>query len=311
MVRYIILSIFLFSICQQSSLAQKRVAITIDDIPNTTQYEKYGVVSPVLEVTDSMNIPVAIFINEGLLYTTSNFEQNRELLENWIKRDYTAIGNHTFSHLRYSETDFVEFTRDVLKGEEITRVLASAHGKNLAYFRFPYNDLGHGKVQYEAISRYLSAQNYKIVPFTIESSDWMFNSLYEHYHKMEKQDEAERIGNAYIEYTLSLFDYFEQLSHEIFKRSIHHIYLGHDNKLNADYLPILTDKLSDRDYSFISLEEALRDPVYESEEHYHGKWGYSWIYRWVEDHHKRFEMIKNEPDVMQYYREFERISSSK
>ena len=36
-----------------------------------------------------------------------------------------------------------------------------------------------------------------------------------------------------------------------------------------------------RDYSFISLEEALKDPAYALPDEYTGTGGFSWIHRWA------------------------------
>ena len=51
-----------------------------------------------------------------------------------------------------------------------------------------------------------------------------------------------------------------------------------------------------RNYSFISLEESLKDPVYQKEEIYVGNWGFSWINRWALTEGKGKDFYKDEPD---------------
>ena len=51
-----------------------------------------------------------------------------------------------------------------------------------------------------------------------------------------------------------------------------------------------------RGYNFISLEEALTDPVYMKEENYVGNWGFSWINRWALTDGKGKDFYKDEPE---------------
>jgi len=293
----------------QASFAQNQVALTIDDVPNTSAYQANGFESPLMRTTDSLRIPVTIFIVESKIYATDHVVQNFALLNQWIRKDYVTPGNHSFTHRHYSTVGFGAFTRDLLKGEAITGELAAKAQKALKYFRFPYNDLGTDSTQHDSIARFLTEHGYRNAPFTIESSDYMFNSLYAHYLRQGQPEKAAQIGRTYIEFTLTLFDFFEQVSADQYHRPIRQIYLCHDSALNARYLPELVKKLRARNYTFISLGAALQDPVYQHREYYQGKWGYSWVYRWMEDKDRRSALMKKEPFLMDIYEEYKKINS--
>lgn len=288
--------------------AQKKVAITIDDVPNTILYRANGYSSPLLKILDSLHLPVAVFINEGNIYKTEAVTANFSLLHDWISRPEVTPGNHTFGHLRASQAAPEDFCHEVLKGEAITRELATPKGKPPLFFRFPYNDLGADSLQHAAIGSFLEKEGYRVTPFTIESSDWMFNDLYEHYLKQHQHQQAARIMQAFIDYTLQMFTHFENLSREHFHRPINQIFLCHDNALMAESLPVLLKKLQARGYSFISLEEAMTDEAYQSEVHYHGKWGFSWIYRWIEDAARRRTLMRKEPSLTQVHQEHQALN---
>lgn len=292
----------------QMSFAQNYVAFTIDDVPNTLAYRANGFTSPLLTVTDSLNIPVTIFINEHKLYETEFSKQNIALLEQWIKRSYVTPGNHTYSHQHYSTSGFTNFSRDVLKGETVTRLFSNTHHKTLRYFRFPYNDQGNNSAQYDSIIQFLNQHQYISVPFTIESSDWMYSTLYEHYLKVDKKSEAIRVANAYINHTLEQFSYFEKIAQRQYNRPIKHIYLCHDNALNATYLPVLVSKLKAKKYALISLDEALQDEVFKQKEVYAGRWGFSWVYRWIADSAERKKLMQAEPKMTEIEKEYEGLS---
>lgn len=282
----------------------KKVAITIDDVPNTRNFKENGFKSRLLDSLDKLNIPVAIFINEGLLLKGYSLN-NLDLLESWIGKEYVTAGNHTFSHLRYSEVGYDEFTEDIILGEKYTRAIADHHQKTLKHFRFPYNDLGIDSTQHALISAFLIENNYQITPFTIESSDWMYNALYENYLNAGDTDSAQCIGEEYVEQTVVLFHYFDSLTHEQFGRSVKQIYLCHDNRLNEDYLVQLLNKLEAQNYVFIGLDEAILDPIYAQTDHYFRKWGISWVYRWMKIARKRRDLLRKEP----YSREVEKLFS--
>ncbi|HMQ08870.1 MAG TPA: polysaccharide deacetylase family protein [Saprospiraceae bacterium] len=95
------------------SAQQKSISITIDDVPNTSKYEKKNFSATLLDVLDSLKIPFTIFINESKI-AQNNFEDaNKQLLKKWIKNDQSLVGNHTYNHSRYSEVGFDSFVNDL------------------------------------------------------------------------------------------------------------------------------------------------------------------------------------------------------
>lgn len=280
-----------------SAYSQTNVAITIDDVPNTRQFKTDNFQSQLLDKLDSFNIPVAVFINEGLLYKTDSITRNFELLVNWAKKDFVTLGNHTFSHPRYSDVGFEPFKADVEKGEFISRQLAGKYNKPLQYFRFPFNDLGKDSVQQILIHSFLREKKYISTPFTVESSDWMFNYIYEYYLSHSEPEKAKEIGELYVSKTIDYFHFFDSLSTEKYGRKVNQIFLCHDNALNSKFLGEIVRKLKEENYNFISLETALQDTVYLQENQYYQKWGVSWFYRWMPVQQERTRWMRLEPDL--------------
>ena len=288
-----IISLFSASVYAQ----QKTISITIDDVPNTSKYEKDHFSATLLNVLDSLEIPFTIFINENKITKNSFEDANKELLKKWIENDNSIVGNHTYSHSRYSEVGFDSFVKDIEQGEILTKEYASLYGKNLNYLRFPYNDLGKDSAQHLQIRSFLGSNNYSIAPFTIESSDWMFNYVYEYYLDIKEFEKAKAIGKHYVDKTIELVKFYDVLSDTIYNRSINHIYLCHDNSINADYLAEIVDRLQNENYRIISFEESLTDPIYQQEDIYYEKWGISWVYRWMKSSKERYAWMRQEPHL--------------
>jgi peptidoglycan-N-acetylglucosamine deacetylase len=299
----------LLSVVTTAVFAQQRsVSITIDDVPNVRLYEGSGYSSGLLKKLDSLNLPIAIFINEGNLRKSKAFDKNKALLQNWISRKYITVGNHSYSHPNYGEIGFDAFKGEVLKGEELTRKMAEAAGKKLEYFRFPFNAMGKDSLEQVRMQQFLAAHQYISTPFTVESEDWLYTQLYEKALKEGKLEEGRAIGNRYVELSLQLFEYFDRVSIETTGKPVKQIYLCHDNRLNTDFLPVLVQKLKEKDYRFISLGEAMSDPAYQLPLHYYGNAGFSWVYRWIGDVDKRRSLMRVEPGDAETQKAYEAMT---
>ncbi len=276
---------------------QKTISITIDDVPNTANYEKDHFRPILLNILDSLKIPFTIFINEDKIYKTAWLDKNKELLETWVKNEHAIIANHTYSHSRYSEVGFESFIKDIEKGDSLTKVYASKYNKVVKYFRFPFNDMGNDSLQHIQIREYLKSKKYTIAPFTVESSDWMFDTVYQYYLSAGDTVKAKAIGQQYVDKTIELLNFYEKIAIEIYQRPIKHIYLCHDNAINADYLAEIISRLKQADYSIVSFEESLKDPIYKQKDTYYKKWGISWLYRYMDTQEERVKWMKLEPDI--------------
>jgi peptidoglycan-N-acetylglucosamine deacetylase len=285
-------------------LAQKNeVAVTIDDIPNVHVYKQDGFKATLLERIESLDIPVAAFINEKNVYDT-NFEKNIIVLKQWLKSENITAGNHSFSHINYADTTLAGFQADILKGEKLTTEFTKQRPR---YFRFPFNSLGNDSIAHDAIRKFLDERGYVHAPFTIESEDWAYNALYENALKNNDRAKAVAVGQQYVSQTLKIFQHFEALSRKFYGRNVKHIYLCHDNQLNRDYFGQLVTELKKKSYSFISLERALEDEVYQSKEYYKGRYGFSWLYRWEKDPDRRKTLMQAEPTDGQFLADYEKF----
>jgi len=232
------LSISLMLLITTTLSGQSKVAITIDDVPNISKFKRDHFNNILLNKLDSLNIPIDIFINEGNIYKNEHVSKNFDLLNQWAKRAYVSLGNHSFNHPRFSDVGVDSFAIEIDKGESITGELSKLYNKKLKYFRFPYNDLGKDSLQQIQIANYLQQNNYIIAPFTIESSDWIFNYLYKYYLRNNQKEKAKNIGNSYVEITLKYFSFFDSIAVNQYGRKINQIYLCHDNSINADYIEV-------------------------------------------------------------------------
>ena len=56
----------------------------------------------------------------------------------------------------------------------------------------------------------------------------------------------------------------------------------HANDITADCLGEMLSRFAARGYRFVTLDEAMGDPAYQTKDMYVGKYGPTWIWRWLE-----------------------------
>lgn len=282
--------------------SQNKIAVTIDDLPlsRISYYEKnyyQTITDKLLENIKNQNAPVIGFVNESKLYTNDILDESKvELLRKWIDAGI-ELGNHTFSHRSANRIPTEEFLQDITKGEEITKKLLKEKGKGIRYFRHPFLHTGLSLETKSEIENFLTAHGYTIAPVTIDNAEWIFAAAYDKANAKSDTLLMKKIGNDYIGYMKDKFEYWEKQSNALFGRNIAHTLLIHANPLNSDYYDELCNMLREKEYEFITLDEALKDEAYKSEDRFIKNNGISWLHRWALTEGRKKDFFGNEPQV--------------
>ncbi len=289
--------------------AQRRVALTIDDIPNVELNREQVGGSELLKRLDSLKVPVCAFFNERNADSLLSLGRDISVLEQWIAHPLVSPGNHSYSHPALSRIGSEAFLRDVERGEKHTRQLVKKHGKSLDYFRFPYNDLGLDSLQADSVAVGLTRRGYSIAPFSLESADYAYDEVYTSYLHRGDTVAAKIFAANYVRSTRKILLYLDSIALTLGQKKLSHIYLCHDNALNRDMLPDLVTMLRTMGFEFVSLQSVLKEGVYNRPTYYHGKHGISWVYRWISDSKRRKEAMKNEPSDLYMLSEYEKLKA--
>ena len=279
----VVLLLFLLGSSSEAQTASRSVALTFDDLPKALDS---GTVAKTQETTSDILVALKRhralamgFVNERQLHVPGELDARVAILEQWVRAG-CVLGNHTFSHPDLQTTPLAQYEDDVLRGEVITRHLMRNSGPYQLYFRHPFTHTGPTKEVKAAFEEFLKIRGYKIAPFTVENSDYVFNRLYVDGRKAKDQGLLRRIREAYLAHNDSVFDFCEGLSREMFGREIPQILLIHANDLNADCLDEMLKRLETRGYGFTTLDRALEDKAYGTPDDFVGRVGPSWLHRW-------------------------------
>lgn len=253
----------------------KPIAITIDDLPVLTHglidvddQQKYF--HRILATLRKHNVIATGFVVGKMVNS-----QNEDLIKAFIKEGH-FIGNHTFSHFDLNKKSATEFIDDIKKGQSEIKKFQ----KKVKFFRYPMLHRGDEIKKRDSVSTYLITNNYIASPVSIDNDETIFNINFVKAYYQNKKEEADSIGQAYISHMINKSLYYDSLGYDVTGRQINHILLLHMNFINSFYLDTLLTWYKNNNWEFITLDEALSDPLYFWEDPYVGKRGISWVERY-------------------------------
>jgi peptidoglycan/xylan/chitin deacetylase (PgdA/CDA1 family) len=273
---------------QAQSASTRTLALTFDDLPFAVPGDDQapGRLADVLRTNVSIlktlaaHHAIAIgFVNEIKLNVDNQRDARAAVLRQWLAAGMD-LGNHTYSHPALSETETAKYEDDFVQGAVITSAEMKAAGKTERYFRYPYLNTGKDKAQKEAVITFYSSRGFLNAPVTVQNQDWLFNVPYSEAITKRNAAERKRVADAYLEHTSDTLTYAEALSKQSFGREIPQVMLLHVDQLNADWLDAVLSLFEKRGYTFVILDQALRDPAYATADDYAGPDGLTWLERW-------------------------------
>jgi peptidoglycan/xylan/chitin deacetylase (PgdA/CDA1 family) len=283
----------------------REMAVTFDDLPGVVApgeglAELRVITEKLVRAIAANGIPAIGFVNEGKLAPQGSRQPDRvALLSRWLDAGF-ELGNHTYSHWDLHKTPLDQFEEDVVRGEETTKALLSSNHMRLRYFRHPFLHTGRSLDTRRALEEFLKGRGYRVAPVTLDNSDWIFARAYALAKQRGDPRAAAKVARAYVPYMEAKIEYFERQSVRLFSREIRQILLVHANALNADHFRDLARRLRERGYAFVSLDRALEDPAYASDDTFTGPGGITWLHRWALTARGRDGILPGEPPTPRF-----------
>ena len=253
-----------------SSLHAQQVAITIDDFPfrrmGLPANEEAEMVEKLYTYLDEFDIQATGFINAKRINA-----KNAPAIKEFLSRGHT-MANHTYVHSNIDQVGAERFILDIDKGW--------SEGKefiNSKYFRYPYLRRGNTLERRDSVYAHLEKEGYIIAHVSIDNNEWIYNRDYVKARERGQQKEMDSIATAYLNHMKEVSLNYEKDAITLTGSSIKHILLIHANPINAFYLGELLSWYKEQGWGFITLEEALTDPIYDMEGDFVSPYGWSII----------------------------------
>ncbi len=261
MIKLIFLLYFLFTL---DVFAAKQIVLTVDDLPgwNLQTDTKPTFLDLMSDVLVKEKIPATGFVI-GKLATKSEIHLNA--LKTWASKGL-PLANHTWDHVKYSTQTVKEFLEGVNKTEKILLPLRKQYGPWPLAFRFPMLNQGDSAEQEMAANKYFQDTKTLHAHVSVDTSDWAFAQYYSKF-LLTNPTKLKKLEELYLDHIFDCLDWAEQASNTIYQEQIPQIILLHANAINGNMLQTIIEGLKKRDYTFISLEQALNDKAYVNYKH--------------------------------------------
>jgi peptidoglycan/xylan/chitin deacetylase (PgdA/CDA1 family) len=261
------------------------IALTFDDLPylevGAADYVSRAtrVTDTILRVLQAHHAPAVAFVNETRLNVEGERNARVAVLRRWADAG-VMLGNHTYSHQDFNAVSVEQFEDEIVRGEVVTRQLMEPHRPYQLYFRHPQTHTGDTLEKKQAVEAFVAARGYKITPHTIDNSDFVFNAPYARASASDTETRT-RLLQAYFDFTVATSRFAEHIAPAIFGRDIPQTILLHACDITADSLDRILNNFEARAYRFISLDEAMADPAYQTPDTFVTKFGPTWLWRWT------------------------------
>jgi peptidoglycan/xylan/chitin deacetylase (PgdA/CDA1 family) len=249
-----------------SAAGQQRaeVAITVDDLPvhgdlpsNTTRAE---IAKRMIETFKAKGVPGLYgFVNAKNI---GGDQEKADVLATWANSGL-ALGNHTYSHSDLNTSSVQAFEDEIVANESVLQGLMGA--RDWHWFRYPFLHEGDTLEKRRAVRKYLADHGYKIAQVTLDFGDYAWNNPYARCVAKQDAQAIEWLKSSYLNTAKEDIALDRKLSVMLFGRDIKYVLLLHIGALDSIMLPDLLDLFKKQGFDFISLEEAQKDPAYQSD----------------------------------------------
>ena len=250
-----------------------RLAITLDDLPwvgplpsGDTAQQALERIAAVLRVHDA---PATGFV------VCNRAVEDEATLHAWAAWGNT-LGNHSAAHRDLNRTPVDEWVADVAACDDYLERFGEA---KLPLFRFPFLHEGDTSEKRARVVRALDELGLSKAHVTVDNSEWILTRA--HARALAAGDARARraVGDAFIKHILAAMHHADEVARRKVGRPVAQVLLLHANSVVEDYLDELLLALRKSGVEFISVNDALADPVYSRTDEYVGPKGLSWLYR--------------------------------
>jgi peptidoglycan-N-acetylglucosamine deacetylase len=237
-----------------------RVAVTVDDLPGSYDalpgYAKSRAVSAIVAALKAHAIAPVGFVN-GIYADADPDALNG--LHAWIEAGF-ALGNHTYSHQSARALSGPAFLADVAKNRAFLASVAPE--RVVRFFRFPYLERGNSPSERIAITQALARDGYQVANVSIDFADWAFAPAFARCFARADPHALAALSESYLQNASAALFWAAESGVRLFGRPIPQVLLLHAHAATAENLPALLAAYEAAGVVWITLEEALRDPVF-------------------------------------------------
>lgn len=245
-----------------SPLGAVKLAITMDDmllwrgVPVPKNYTSLGIARAMTQaLVRHRASDVFAFSN------TAPAEDDPELLrvfDHWCDEGH-HVANHTHHHASINWVDAQTYIGDIERTEEIIARWAARAPRR--YFRYCNDMWGDTAEKQATVGAYLAQHGYTPVPVSVGFRDSRFMAAYWRAIHSDDREGIQFLRRAFVETAMHEMRLHAANGRAVYGRDPVHIWLIHGTPLGGDCLDEILDQFEAAGVQFVSLEEAMADPM--------------------------------------------------
>ena len=251
----------LFCALTATATSAEQIALTFDDLPSHSPLPagttRVKIAREIIDALKAVHAPrVYGFVNGVRL---EDDPLSAPVLKMWRDAGF-PLGNHTYSHVSLSHSTLDTWTADAVKNEAVIAPLMA--GDDWHWLRFPYLEEGDTVQKHADTRAWLAQHGYKIASVTMSFDDYLWNDVYPRCIARHDAKSIKRLETAFMSAAETSLGYYHNLSMQLYGHDIPYVLLMHLGAFDARMLPRLLAMYQRKGVTFITLEDAERDPFY-------------------------------------------------
>jgi peptidoglycan/xylan/chitin deacetylase (PgdA/CDA1 family) len=252
---------------------KKEIAITFDELPAAKSFGEVDLEAINYLILDALkrhNVKATGFV------VGQDIDNSFDILGRWLNEGH-KLGSMTYSNQDYNYISTEQFLDDIARGLDAIEPMLSGFGQKRRYFRYPYLHYGTTVPEKEEVAVFLADRDIVVAHATTVPEDYLYNLTLGKLGKHPDSARFDELMNEYVNHVLDQVERVEQLSLELENRLVPQILLLRANRLNAVYLDDLLTALEGEGYKYVTLDDALADPVFTRGEAYYDMKGVGYL----------------------------------
>lgn len=239
--------------------AEKRIALSFDDIPRHTgpELSRAARQTAIITALRKARVKQAVFF----VNPASLLEASKPVDDGWIMRYAKAghvIANHTDNHVKLGDVSVDAYLARV----DAAETWLNGRKGYRPWFRFTYLDEGGAdKVKRDAVRAGLAARGLRNGYVTAEASDWFMVELWAKAAAAGKKIDRQKLCAFYTEHHVAGSEVADDLARRTIGRSPAHVLLLHETDIAAYCIGDLVMGFKKAGWSIITADEAYADPL--------------------------------------------------
>lgn len=243
------------------SAGAQQIAFTWDDLPVHSALPpgetRVEIGRKLIEAMKAEHLPPVYGFVNGIALERE--PASAPMLKEWRDAGF-QLGNHTWSHMNLNTGPLAEWEADLLKNEPVLEQYAA--GGDWRWLRFPYLAEGDTAEKRAEARKFLAAHGYRIAAVTMSFGDYMWNEPYARCVARNDTAAIAQLESSYLDAAVADVEFRRAMAKALFGHDIPYVLLMHVGAFDARMLPRLLNLYKDKGFSFITLEDAEKDPFY-------------------------------------------------